>query len=132
MSAVANPTRGEIVVTLDGIDHALRPTFEAISMTEALTGLGLIQVTRRLASGDYGLRDVAFAITAGLAGAGSKLPPHKIEALVFKMGVMNLGPKALDFVMAALNGGRTTDEEEADEGEAEAAKGEKKDIPSVA
>jgi len=107
MSAIIpNPTRGELVVTLAGTDHLLRPTFAAISVVETMTGLGLVGVARRLLNNDYGVRDVAFTIRAGLVGAGSSLPIADVEDLVFASGVLNVAPVAKRFVTLALNGGK--------------------------
>jgi len=56
-SAPAIEDRGEIAITLDGVEMVLRPTFEAITAFEASTGKGLMvlaeeAVARRLTLGE--------------------------------------------------------------------------------
>ncbi|BAE50732.1 gene transfer agent family protein [Paramagnetospirillum magneticum] len=123
---VANAARGEVVVALAGTDHLLRPTHDAISMIEALTGLGLVGVARRLLDPNgAALRDVSFVIAAGLTGAGSTLKFDDVPRLVFETGILKVLPAAQAFVLAALNGGQ----EAKPSGEAGPADG--KSSPSV-
>lgn len=104
---VANAARGEVVVVLGGDDHLMRPTHDAISMIEALTGLGLVGVARRLLNpNEAALRDVAFVVAAGLTGAGSKLKFDDVPRLVFETGILKVLPAAQALVLAALNGGQ--------------------------
>jgi hypothetical protein len=124
--APANSARGEVTVNLAGTAHIMRPTFDAIAKIEAMTGLGLVGVARRLLNpNDASLRDVAFVIAAGLVGAESKIKTDDVPALVFEAGILKVLPSAQALVLSALAGGR----EDSPKGEAEAAE---TDTPSAA
>ncbi|HEX7820324.1 MAG TPA: gene transfer agent family protein [Sphingobium sp.] len=58
MSAVANPVRGEVALSLGGCDHVLRPSFAALVAAEGELG-PLLALVDRAAEGRISLGEIA-------------------------------------------------------------------------
>ncbi|SDE67761.1 Phage tail tube protein, GTA-gp10 [Paracoccus isoporae] len=68
---MANPMRGEVEVTLDGVAHPARLTLGALAELEAeLQAASLIALAERFEAGRFSAADVLAVLVAGLRGAG--------------------------------------------------------------
>lgn len=102
---MANPSRGEVQVTLAGEICVLRPTFHALCELEHQAGCGIIELARKFHAGNFSLRDAACIIWAGLRGAGKDAPAlDAVGERVLATGVVTLLPALTQFLFYALGG----------------------------
>jgi Phage tail tube protein, GTA-gp10 len=71
MTATANAARGEISITLDGVEAVLRPSRDAIRKIEEATGFGLVRLCTLAGSGDLTL-DQCAKVLVPLLRAGAR------------------------------------------------------------
>ncbi|MDO5604285.1 MAG: gene transfer agent family protein [Paracoccus sp. (in: a-proteobacteria)] len=68
---MANPLRGEVEVTLDGVAHVARLTLGALAELEAELATGsLMDMAARFEEGRFSAADVLAVVHAGLRGGG--------------------------------------------------------------
>jgi hypothetical protein len=68
---MANPWRGEVALTLDGVERVLKLTLGALAELEAeLGGASLADTIGRFEEGSFTTRDVLAVVVAGLRGGG--------------------------------------------------------------
>lgn len=113
-----NKYRGEVSIKLGEREYVLRPTFEALVEIEERLGSGLVLIARRFANREFGIRDVACIIAAGIKGAGGKVPEN-IGELIAKAGILPYAETIVLFLTGALSG-------EDNEGKAGASSGDQK------
>lgn len=71
---MANPRRGEIALTIDGVPRRLRLTLGALAELEADLGAdSLIDLAERFETGKVTAVDLLALLAAGLAGAGEEI-----------------------------------------------------------
>lgn len=108
-----NKHRGEIAVTLNGADYALRPDFEAVAAIDEQLG-GILNIAKRSFEGQsLTLHEVAVIVCEGIKAhgratkkasqAGAQLP--KVKREVFETGLITLVEPVAEFLTAALTGG---------------------------
>ena len=68
---MVNPMRGEVPVTLDGVEHIARLTLGALAELEAELGAGsMVELASRFEDGRFSASDVMGVVVAGLRGGG--------------------------------------------------------------
>jgi len=68
---MANPYRGEVVLTVDGEPRILRLTLGALAeLEERLASESLLEMISRFESGSFRVTDMVSLLTAGLKGGG--------------------------------------------------------------
>ena len=71
---MANPFRGEVVLSVDGEARVMRLTLGALAELEArLESQSLLEMIGRFEAGTFRVRDLACLITAGLNGGGWRI-----------------------------------------------------------
>ena len=55
---MANEVRGEFTIPLEGVDHVMRPTWEAIVAFEAATGKSLVVLAQNASAGNLTMREM--------------------------------------------------------------------------
>ncbi|MCA8882327.1 MAG: gene transfer agent family protein [Rhodobacteraceae bacterium] len=71
---MANPWSGEVALTIDGQERALKLTLGALAELEADLETGsLLELVARFEEGRFSTRDVLSLIVAGLRGGGADL-----------------------------------------------------------
>lgn len=98
-----NPLKGEVEIVLGAERRIMRPTFAAIMEIEGELG-GVVPLARRAAKGEFGLRDLAVVIHAGLNGAGGEETLEDVGQHVLEIGVANVTAPVRDFLTNVLNG----------------------------
>lgn len=68
--AEANEVRGEVSLSLEGVEYVLRPSYEAIMEVEDQTGKGILDLARDAQSGDLTLRQVSQVAAAFIRAGG--------------------------------------------------------------
>ena len=87
--ALANPWRGEVALTLDGVAHRCRLTLGALAELEAELGEGdLISLVQRFEIGRFSSRDMLALLAAGLRGGGSEISRENLAQAEIEGGVM--------------------------------------------
>lgn len=103
--SIPNKERGEVLVTLANRDYVLRPTFEALAHVESRLGTGIVALLRSISAGQFGVREVAAVIHAGIEAGPDKGASHvEVGRLVVDAGVMALLPMVTEFLMSAVEG----------------------------
>lgn len=116
-------TRGHITVPLDGVEFTLRPSFEAISQIERLTGksherLAHDSIQQNLSYGELAL--ICCEMMKAHAKANPKDPmrssysgakPEKLEKLIYAAGKVRINVRVTVVLTAALSGGYTAEGE---------------------
>lgn len=70
---MANPLRGEVDITIDGVTHVARLTLGALAELETELDCGsLIELAGRFEEGRFSASDVIAVLVAGLRGGGWK------------------------------------------------------------
>ncbi|WBU57538.1 gene transfer agent family protein [Paracoccus sediminicola] len=68
---MANPWRGEVEITLDGVAHRARLTLGALAELEAELDTGaMVDLAARFEAGRFSAADVIAVVVAGLRGGG--------------------------------------------------------------
>jgi len=71
MNMPANPYAGEVVITIDGVDHRCKLTLGTLAELEAALEAGsLVDLVQRFETGSFASREVLALIVAGLRGGG--------------------------------------------------------------
>lgn len=124
---MATSERGEVTVTLDGADYSLRPTFEACSKIEELTGKSLLELAIAAQDNALHLAQAAIIVTECVRAYGKAegiasligVQATKFGELIFKAGVLGVTPRLEILLAGAVTGGFTPEEgEEAGEHQA--------------
>jgi hypothetical protein len=78
---MANPFRGEVVLSVDGEARVMRLTLGALAELEArLKSDSLIDMIGRFEAGTFRVRDLVCLITAGLNGGGWRISETELLA----------------------------------------------------
>lgn len=105
---MANPHRGEVVLTIDGEPRLLRLTLGALAALEARLEAGsLIELAERFESGRIGAGDLTSLLAAGLAGGGTAMDEAAVAAAEIDGGAvaaMRAGMDLLARAFAPLDG----------------------------
>ena len=101
---MVNRERGEVAVTLSGVEYALRPTFAALAEIESRAGMGLVPLAQRFLDRQFGLNDVLAVLEPAIKAGGAK-PPEKFGDAIVATGVLNLAGPIARFLAHALGGG---------------------------
>lgn len=125
---MATSERGEVTVTLDGADYSLRPTFEACSKIEELTGKSLLELAIAAQDNALHLKEQAIIVTECVRAYGKAegiasligVQATKFGELIFKAGVLGITPRLEILLAGAVTGGFNPEEGE-DAGEPQAA-----------
>lgn len=72
--ANGNELRGEVRVTIEGVDYVLRPVFQALVSIEGRLGIGIMDLIRRGLLGRPHLRDLAAVMSETSLAAGREIP----------------------------------------------------------
>lgn len=108
---VANRDRGEHLLTLEGRDYVLRPTFAAVQEIEATTGKGALELARKI--GSMSLAEMGI-IASALIRAGAA-PNDRITQMidadaaarmVYETGMNDVGHTLVLCLFDAVTGGR--------------------------
>lgn len=116
---MANPQRGEVLITFAGTEYTLTPTYQALVEIERMTGLKIVEIARQLMSGSVGIQDAVAIVTAGMKASGEPAIADKVGEMIFEEGLIKVSPLLVEFLNNALTGG-----EEAEPGEDKAAETE--------
>lgn len=116
-------TRGEVAITLDGVEHTLKPSLQAFSALSArYDNYG--QLLGRIASGN--VPAIIFTLRQGLGYNDQQA--KKLPDVVFKTGISTITDPLSDFVYRLYNSGKSADEVMAEQINAPAAD---EDAPKV-
>lgn len=111
-----NPHRGEVPVRLrvgEGWrDFVLRPTWQAAAEVESELGTGLIGILDRYRARQFGLRETAAIVGAGLRAAGEPAKPSAVAEMVFRTGIGETAEAAIALLVNMITGGKEPDEGE--------------------
>ena len=100
---MANDERGEITVTLGGVEYTLRPTFEALAEMESQSGIGVLPLARRFMTQDWGVRDLAAVLAPAITAGGGKIPDN-LGQLIIAAGPLRVAATVARFLSDALVG----------------------------
>jgi hypothetical protein len=111
--AKAIPARGEISITLEGVEYLLRPSYEAIEQFQASTRKGLLQLTREALSGDLTTAEAAQIVTEcmraeGRAKSDETIARFKADVIAALMMEAEGGFAAVLGVIAGMLSGAVT------------------------
>ncbi len=126
MATTPNKHRNEVVITLDGTDYTVRPTFDLIAKIEGAFG-GCLTLAQEIAQNQWSVTKVAGVIAIAVKSSGCRMKEQEIMELVFEEGPTSFLPVILDLCTGALQGSlrhRLSDGDDdpaAGEGEAQTA-----------
>ncbi len=107
---MANKYRGDVEFKAGDRTFVLRPTWEAIAEIEALLDEGFFTTAHRIqALAQFGLRDLAVIIHAGVKAGGSALKFEDVGRLVADYGVVNAIGPVNEFIQAVMQGPKSPD-----------------------
>lgn len=89
---------GDVTIVLDGEEVTLRPSLKAAQGVSRLSGgiLGAVEALSRF--------DLDVLVNVVALGLGKK--PSEVEEAVWRTGVSELAPRAIEFATIIANGGR--------------------------
>lgn len=125
---MATSERGEVTVTLDGADYSLRPTFEACSKIEELTGKSLLELALAAQDNSLLMSEQGIIVAECVRAYGKEqgiaslvgVQATKFSEMIFRAGVLGVTPRLEILLAGAVTGGFTPEEDE-DAGEHRAA-----------
>ncbi len=101
----ANRRRGEVVATLDGIQHRLCLTLGALAELEtAFAAEDLNALVQRFGSGRLSATDMARVIGAGLRGAGADISDEAVMAMRHEGGIAGLAALTAELLTVTFGG----------------------------
>lgn len=119
MTVVVNKTEGTVTFPLGHVECVLKVTWRAVADIENDLGYGMVALSRRVVTSNFGLKDLSIVILHGLKASGTEGNPtlDKVSEMVMKSGLLNSNTiKAVsEFCDFALTGGEEPKKEEAAE-----------------
>jgi len=114
----ANPLRGELTITLEGVEYPLRPSYTAITAFEEKTGKSLQELAISADGGALSLAQMAVIVVETMTAFGrandrKDLVGWKVEhvrELLFNAGLMIVQPRIALLLAMALTGGHNPGE----------------------
>lgn len=114
--AVANAARGDITVTLEGVDYVMRASFQAIGEMETATGKTLFELARAAEDGRLSLAELGEIVSACIRAHArsendtdlAKVKAARISALIYAEvgGVLLIAKQAVTpMLFLAVTGG---------------------------
>ncbi|MEP2103095.1 MAG: hypothetical protein ABJP02_04875 [Parasphingorhabdus sp.] len=125
----ATSERGEVVLTLAGEDYVLRPSYQACSKIEELTGQSLMQLAIHADGQTLPMQEAAIVATEFIRAWGREtetksimgVKPERVGELMFDEGMMKVIPRLAICLAGAVTGGTkkvdSDDDEDDDTGE---------------
>lgn len=115
-------TRGEVTLMLDGAEHVMRPSYQAIDAIEEKTGTGIAALLHTIANGTMKRRTLSIIVTElvrawGRAGGAdadpiqrdaAKANPERVGELICESGQDAIMERCGLVLLGALSGGVTT------------------------
>ncbi len=99
--------RGEIIFTLGGVEHRMKPTWAAIVEMEDRFKTSLLKIAQRMSAQDFSSKDIVICIWCGLRGAGNdKITVEEVGELVVAEGITSMMVPLAKFIGEACTGGR--------------------------
>jgi hypothetical protein len=120
---MANPSRGEVEVTLGDTTHILRPSFTLLREIEGTLGTSIFDIGRKLALGTISATEMATILWLAIR----RDPDHKkikldeIGDRMFETGLSELLRPMQEFFVKSVDPGKATVRKDDAEGEAKAA-----------
>lgn len=103
---MANPTRTEVEITLDGKTRTLRASFHALCEIEKKTGKGIVALARSCWAGDVSLFVVTAVIWAGMRATDKRSPSFDgVGQMIADDGLHRFLEPVLEFLAMGLTGG---------------------------
>ena len=100
---MANPWKGEVSLTVDGLPYSMKLTLGALAELETSLGAaGLIPLVERFEAGSFGSRDVAALVAAGLQGGGWKGTAQDVLAAEIEGGPLAAARAAAELLARAF------------------------------
>lgn len=85
---MANPTRTEVEIALDGKTYTLQSNFQALCEIEELTGLGVSEILRRVWDGALSVNQISTVIWSCIRAANSSPPAiEEVGEMVIAQGL---------------------------------------------
>lgn len=117
-----NWLRGEVSIELEGETYILRPSYEAITAIEEITGRSLLQLMEAADSGALPLKQAAVIVTEFIKAWGreqgdkphfEKFTARRVGELLYDEGMLKVNPRVALVLLNALTGGHKPGEPEA-------------------
>ena len=100
---MANESRGEVEVRLDGKAYTMRPTFQALADIESRTGMSIGELLQRLTEGKFGVTHVTIVIHAGLRAFDERAPSfEEVGEMIVGQGLASVIGAAAGFLAGAI------------------------------
>lgn len=100
---MANPWRGEVALTIDGVPQVMRLTLGALAELEAALENGsLVALVERFEGGNFTTRDVLALVVAGLRGGGWQGRAADLMAAEIEGGPMAAARAAAELLARAF------------------------------
>ncbi|MEM9011814.1 MAG: gene transfer agent family protein [Pseudomonadota bacterium] len=103
---MANPYRGEVALTFDGVPRTLRLTLGALVELEAELGSeSLLALVERFESGQFRAADILALLAAGLRGGGAPMEREALLSAEIEGGPVAAAQAAAQLLRAAFTVG---------------------------
>jgi len=100
---MANPHRGEVSLTIDGVERRMRLTLGALAGLEARLEAGsLMALAERFESGTVGARELLALLAAGLDGAGEPVSEADLATAEIEGGALGAARAGMALLAAAF------------------------------
>lgn len=100
---MANPYRGDVEVTLDGVCYVARLTLGALAeLEERLDATSLVGLVERFEGNAFSSRDVVALLSAGLRGGGAEMSDAALMQADFEGGPMAAARAAAELLARAF------------------------------
>jgi tail tube GTA-gp10-like protein len=96
-----------VILTLEGTDYRLRPTFQAIMDIEERLG-GIVGLAVKAADGDFGLKEMTVIIWATME---ERQNFEQLGQLILQAGIARISPVVRDLLTLCLVGLKPADDD---------------------
>jgi hypothetical protein len=117
----ANSERGEVSITLEGVEYVLRPAYEALTAIEEQTGQPLLNLAAAADGNELSINHTAIVVTECIKAWGrengkpqyEQFNAKRIGKLLYDEGLLKAQPRVALVLWAALTGGHKPGEAKA-------------------
>ncbi|MBU2993701.1 gene transfer agent family protein [Octadecabacter sp. B2R22] len=100
---MANPWRGEVSLSIDGVTYTCKLTLGSLAELEASLGTDtLVGLVKRFESGGFSTRDVLALIVAGLRGGGWRGSAADLVSAQIEGGIVRAAEAAAELLARAF------------------------------
>jgi hypothetical protein len=108
---MANPLKGEVLITLGKKDYKARLTIDSIMQIEDACGCGIIKLAAKMGEADIRMSEIVNVLTPALRGGGNDFDDKKVGEIISSVGIVVASTEVAKLLVATLTDNDSDEEE---------------------